>query len=121
MRPVSLGESIGAPNRLSFNPEFRYSQCWGECVLDGYFGVWSSATNPEFWTRNIDCAGTRSQSRNPIGSFEAAEPKLQAGALGFSLRKFLVRRDNTGSQSCTRAMLLSITDAYSKLIDQDNS
>jgi len=58
-------------NRWSFKPEFGYSQRWGgKWVLDGYFGVWFFTTNPDFWSRNIYYAGTRSQSQNPVGALE---------------------------------------------------
>jgi hypothetical protein len=58
-------------NRWSFKPEFGYSQRWsGKWVLDGYFGVWFFTTNPEFWSRNMYFAGTRSQSQSPIGALE---------------------------------------------------
>jgi hypothetical protein len=57
-------------NRWSFKPEFGYSQRWRNWVLDGYLGVWFFTTNNDFWSRNAFYAGTRSQSQNPIGSFE---------------------------------------------------
>ena len=57
-------------NRWSFKPEFGYSQRWGKWVLDGYFGAWFFTTNPDFWSRNVYYAGTRSQSQNPIGAME---------------------------------------------------
>jgi len=58
-------------NRWAFKPEFGYSQRWsGKWILDGYAGVWFFTTNPEFWSRNIYYPGTRSQSQNPVGSFE---------------------------------------------------
>ena len=57
-------------NRWSFKPELGYSQRWGKWVLDGYFGVWFFTTNQDFWSRNIYFPGTRSQSQNPIVSFE---------------------------------------------------
>jgi hypothetical protein len=57
-------------NRWSFKPEFGYSQLWKKWVLDGYAGVWFFTTNSAFWSRNIYYSGTRSQTQNPIGSFE---------------------------------------------------
>jgi len=57
-------------NRWSFKPEFGYSQRWGKWVLDGYLGVWFFTTNSDFWSRNIYYPGTRSQTQEPIGSFE---------------------------------------------------
>lgn len=58
-------------NRWSFKPEFGYSEAWKRrWILDGYAGVWFSTVNSDFWSRNIYFAGTRSQSQNPIGSFE---------------------------------------------------
>lgn len=57
-------------NRWSFKPEFGYSQRWGNWILDAYFGGWFFTTNPEFWSRNVHYAGTRSLSQNPMGSFE---------------------------------------------------
>ena len=58
-------------NRWSFKPELGYSQRWGgHWVVDAYFGVWFFTTNPDFWSRNIYFAGTRSQSQNPIGALE---------------------------------------------------
>jgi Putative MetA-pathway of phenol degradation len=57
-------------NRWSFKPEFGYSQRWNNWVLDGYAGVWFFTSNNDFWSRNIYFAGTRSQSQNPMGSFE---------------------------------------------------
>ena len=57
-------------NRWSFKPEFGYSQRWKKWVLDGYAGVWLFTTNSDFWSRNIYYPGTRSQTQEPIGSFE---------------------------------------------------
>jgi hypothetical protein len=57
-------------NRWSFKPEFGYSQRWKKWVLDGYAGVWFFTTNSDFWSRNIYYSGTRSQTQEPIGSFE---------------------------------------------------
>ena len=57
-------------NRWGFKPEFGYSQRWGNWITDGYFGAWFFTTNPDFWSRNIYYAGTRSQSQNPIGALE---------------------------------------------------
>jgi hypothetical protein len=57
-------------NRWSFKPEFGYSQRWKKWVLDGYAGVWFFTTNSDFWSRNIYYAGTRSQTQEPMGSFE---------------------------------------------------
>jgi hypothetical protein len=57
-------------NRWSFKPEFGYSQRWKKWVLDGYAGVWFFTTNSDFWSRNIYYPGTRSQTQDPIGSFE---------------------------------------------------
>lgn len=57
-------------NRWAFKPEFGYSQRWGKWILDGYAGVWFFTTNPEFFSHNSHFPGTRSQSQQPIGSFE---------------------------------------------------
>jgi hypothetical protein len=58
-------------NRWSFKPEFGYSQRWsGKWILDGYAGVWFFTTNSDFFSRNVYYPGTRSQSQNPVGSFE---------------------------------------------------
>ena len=57
-------------NRWSFKPEFGYSERWGKWVLDGYLGVWFFTPNNDFWSRNSFYPGTRSQSQDPIGSFE---------------------------------------------------
>jgi hypothetical protein len=57
-------------NRWSFKPEFGYSERWKKWVLDGYAGVWFFTTNSDFWSRNIYYSGTRSQTQDPIGSFE---------------------------------------------------
>ncbi|MGB8888857.1 MAG: transporter [Candidatus Korobacteraceae bacterium] len=65
-------------NRWGFKPEFGYSQRWGNWILDGYFGAWFFTTNPDFWSRNVYYAGTRSQSQNPIGACE--------GHLSYSLK-----------------------------------
>jgi Putative MetA-pathway of phenol degradation len=74
-------------NRWSFKPEFGYSQRWKDLQLDGYAGVWFFTTNSDFWSRNIYYEGTRSQSQNPIGSFEGhlsyeAKPRLWASLDG---------------------------------------
>jgi hypothetical protein len=74
-------------NRWSFKPEFGYSQRWKKLQLDGYTGVWFFTTNSDFWSRNIYYAGTRSQSQDPIGSFEGhlsyeAKPRLWASLDG---------------------------------------
>jgi hypothetical protein len=57
-------------NRWGFKPEFGYSERWGHWVLDAYGGVWLYTTNPEFWSRNSFYPGTRTQSQQPIASFE---------------------------------------------------
>jgi len=57
-------------NRWSFKPEFGYSQRWGKWILDGYVGMWFFTTNNDFWSRNAFYPGTRSQTQNPMGSFE---------------------------------------------------
>jgi hypothetical protein len=58
-------------NRWSLKPEFGYSQRWsGKWIVDAYAGVWFFTTNPDFWSRNIYYPRTRSQSQNPVGSFE---------------------------------------------------
>jgi hypothetical protein len=74
-------------NRWSFKPELGYSQRWKDLQLDGYAGVWFFTTNSDFWSRNIYYEGTRSQSQNPIGSFEGhlsyeAKPRLWASLDG---------------------------------------
>ncbi len=74
-------------NRWSFKPEFGYSQRWKDLQLDGYAGVWFFTTNSDFWSRNSYYEGTRSQSQNPIGSFEGhlsyeAKPRLWASLDG---------------------------------------
>jgi Putative MetA-pathway of phenol degradation len=74
-------------NRWSFKPEFGYSQRWKDLQLDGYAGVWFFTTNTDFWSRNIYYEGTRSQSQNPIASFEGhlsyeAKPRLWASLDG---------------------------------------
>ena len=61
--------SIGALTGAAFKPEFGYSQRG----TNGYAMGTSEAiftTNPDFWSRNIYYAGTRSQSQKPIGAFE---------------------------------------------------
>jgi Putative MetA-pathway of phenol degradation len=58
-------------NRWSFKPEFGYSQRWqNKWILDGYLGAWFFTENSDFWSRNSYYAGTRSQTQNPMGSFE---------------------------------------------------
>ena len=57
-------------NRWAFKPEFGYSQRWGNWILDAYGGVWFFTSNPEFFSHNRYFPGTRSQSQEPIGSFE---------------------------------------------------
>jgi hypothetical protein len=57
-------------NRWGFKPEFGYSERWGHWLLDGYMGVWFYTTNPEFFSRNAFFPGTRTQSEEPVGSFE---------------------------------------------------
>jgi hypothetical protein len=74
-------------NRWSFKPEFGYSQRWNKWMLDGYLGVWVFTTNSDFWSRNIYYAGTRSQSQDPMGSFEGhlsydLKPRLWASLDG---------------------------------------
>jgi hypothetical protein len=61
--------NIGA-NRWAFKPEFGYSQRWGKWIVDAYGGVWFFTSNPEFFSHNSYFSGTRSQSQQPIGSFE---------------------------------------------------
>jgi hypothetical protein len=54
-------------NRWAFKPEFGYSERWGNCVLDGYIGVWFYTTNPASY------AGAHPplpQTEDPIGSLE---------------------------------------------------
>jgi hypothetical protein len=58
-------------NRWALKPEFGYSQRWGNWILDVYGGIWFFTSNPEFFSYNSYFPGKRSQSRQPIGSFEA--------------------------------------------------
>jgi hypothetical protein len=58
-------------NRWSWKPEVGLSRRWGSWVLDGYVGAWFFTRNPEFFSRNVYFAGTRSQSQKPIAAFEA--------------------------------------------------
>jgi len=51
-------------NRWAFKPEFGYSQRWGKWILDGYAGAWFFTTSKPYYP------GTKSQSENPIGTFE---------------------------------------------------
>ena len=57
-------------NRWAFKPEFGYSERWGNWILDGYAGMWFYTTNHEYFSHNASFPGTRSQSENPIGTFE---------------------------------------------------
>jgi hypothetical protein len=57
-------------NRWAFKPEFGYSQRWGNWILDGYAGAWFFTTNDKYFSNNANFPGTRSQSENPIGTFE---------------------------------------------------
>jgi hypothetical protein len=57
-------------NRWAFQPEFGYSQRWGNWILDGYAGMWFFTPNHDYWSRNSYFSGTRSQSQNPIGAWE---------------------------------------------------
>jgi hypothetical protein len=57
-------------NRWAFKPEVGYSGRRGHWLIDGYGGVWFYTTNTEFFSHNAFFSGTRSQSQNPIGSFE---------------------------------------------------
>jgi hypothetical protein len=57
-------------NRWAFQPQLGYSRRWGHWVLDAYAAAWFYTTNPEFFSRNEFFPGTRSQSENPVASFE---------------------------------------------------
>jgi hypothetical protein len=57
-------------NRWAFKPEFGYSQRWGNWIVDGYAGAWFFTTNHDYFSHNASFPGTRSQSENPIGTFE---------------------------------------------------
>jgi hypothetical protein len=58
-------------NRWSFKPEIGISRRWGKTLLDAYGGIWLFTTNDDFWGHNAVFPGTRTQTRNPVGSFEA--------------------------------------------------
>jgi hypothetical protein len=72
-------------NRWGFKPEFGYSERWVHWLLDGYMGVWFYTTNPEFFSRNAFFPGTRSQSEEPVGSFEGHLSYSVKPRLWFSL------------------------------------
>jgi hypothetical protein len=55
---------------LSLDGKNSYSERWGHWLLDGYMGAWFYTTNPEFFSRNSFFPGTRTQSEEPVGSFE---------------------------------------------------
>jgi hypothetical protein len=57
-------------NRWAFKPEVGLSRRWGNWVLDTYGGAWFYTTNYDYFSRNQYYPGTRSQSEDPIGSFE---------------------------------------------------
>jgi hypothetical protein len=58
-------------NRWSFKPEIGVSRRWGKTILDAYGGVWFFTANHDFWGHNAIFSGTRTQTRAPVGSFEA--------------------------------------------------
>jgi hypothetical protein len=53
-------------NRWAFKPEFGYSECWGNWLLDAYVGVWFYTTN----SASFDIPMPKPQTEKPIGSFE---------------------------------------------------
>jgi hypothetical protein len=53
-------------NRWAFKPEFGYSECWGNWLLDAYVGVWFYTTN----SASFDIPTPKPQTEKPIGSFE---------------------------------------------------
>jgi len=53
-------------NRWAFDPEFGYSERWGNWLLDAYAGVWFYTTN----SASYDLPVAKPQSEEPIGSFE---------------------------------------------------
>jgi len=53
-------------NRWAFKPEFGYSECWGNWLLDAYAGVWFYTTN----SASYDIPMPKPQTGKPIGSFE---------------------------------------------------
>ena len=49
--------------------------------------MWFFTTNPDFWSRNVYYAGTRTQSQNPIGAAEghlsrSFKPRLSVSLIG---------------------------------------
>ncbi|MGA7315915.1 MAG: transporter [Silvibacterium sp.] len=54
-------------NRWAFKPELGYSQRWGNWLLDAYAGAWFYTANPAYFARPLP----RSQTEEPIGSFES--------------------------------------------------
>jgi hypothetical protein len=74
-------------NRWSFKPELGLSKRWRNWVLDTYGGAWLYTTNSEYYSRNAVYPGVRSQSQEPIGSFEGhlsydVKPRLWASLDG---------------------------------------
>lgn len=62
--------NLGA-NRWAFKPEVGYSQRFANhLILDAYAGAWFYTTNPQFFSENQFFPAIRSQTQNPIGSFE---------------------------------------------------
>jgi hypothetical protein len=57
-------------NRWAFKPELGYSRRQGHFVFDAYGGAWLFTTNAEFFSQNSLFAGIRTQTQEPIGSFE---------------------------------------------------
>jgi hypothetical protein len=58
-------------NRWAFKPEIGYSQRWNHWVFEGFAGIWFFTTNPEFFSHNQYFPGVRSQTQDPVTSFEA--------------------------------------------------
>ena len=57
-------------NRRAFKPKLRYSQRWGNWVLDGDGVAWFFTSNPEFFSRNQYFSGIQSRTEEPISAFE---------------------------------------------------
>jgi hypothetical protein len=87
-------------HRWAFKPEIGYSQRWGHWVVDAYGAAWFYTTNPEFFSDNQYFPGTRTQSENPVATFEGHlsydfKPRLW----GLAGREFLVRRQDEPERS----------------------
>jgi hypothetical protein len=87
---------IGARTAGLSNRSLAIPNAGANWLADAYAGIWFFTTNHDFWSHNSFCAGTRSQSQNPIGAFEADDARSECSRVPNYRRNHWTTFDHCG-------------------------